>query len=876
MLLSEFVHKIGFQIDSSPLRKLSQELKDVNRKTKETFEGLEKVGTGIKKFGEKMTLLVTTPLVALGVNSTIMSGKMQKMQLDLLTLIRDQTGATESAESSLAALNSQLKILEKSTNNLFDYKDLLAYSKTLLQMGMPIDQIASKLETIGKVTLFDPEKIDQAMSAFARLQAGAKIDIKSIRALGGKPLIDELKNLPELKKYGPNAFDKLEASNLELITQKNLYDALDRLALKHANYTEEMNDLIVTSWGKLKNSTEDARIAIGDYIQRIVPIKDYIDSLAGTIEKLTDKVKTTKGPMAFFTAAVLAATGPVITLIGGLVELAAKFGAVIFQIVTYVAMKKTQASVDAQALASEILLAEAQTKETLSTLGAAKAAEVNAAAKLKQTRQTWLAVGATEAQLAVNAEYVAAQTLLSEAQLIVQKKEAVYTAKQAALNTLYAKAEAQKTLLTKANTAAVAQNGVATRQRSVSGEAEVIVRNAETTAIVRQTGALEGLTIAEAGAGVAGGGAAAKKLGFFGTIGAMFSKFFKTIGGWVLGFLSIFTTKIKFGSIFKPIIDLFKGTPGKLKGFFTGLIAWFTKARLAMLGTAAVVMFFLLAIDDVYSFFKGKKSVFGMLAGEGPDKFKKDVKELWVFLKGFFKDIYNVAKDIVVLIYDAFKWAFDKIWGVLQPFVIIAIATLNLIWVKFKKDLDDLLTFIEPYFLALIETFKFFYQAVKPILEVIWEPFRKGIEFVSSIWDMFSNAVVNFYKSLKAEGSPFKPLVEDIEKVISNLKFLWDTFGFMFGLKEIKIPEITKKSSVAPLVSSLPSSVAPATLTGPSTSTTTNATTSSNKTVSYNTNINVTVPPGTASSQIDYIKKAAKESAEEVFQTHMRAAVFAS
>lgn len=809
MILSEFIHKVGFDIEESPLKRLTNDLKEINKRSKETFEGLSKVGEGVKQFGQRMSMFVTTPLIGLGIYSTVLSAKMQKLQLDLRQLVQDQTGSVTEAEASLALLNNQLKDLEKTTKGAFDYDDLLGYSKTMLQMGMPIDQIASKLKTLGQVTLFDPEKISLALTAMSKVQLGGKINIGALRMLGGKPLVDELKK--ELEPYygkmegmeGDLKLKKLESSNLELITKQNLYNALDRLAAKHANYANDLNNIVAGSWQRMTNALNEARLSLGDYILKWTPVAEVLNKITDYVDRLTEKIRSSKSPFALFAAGIIAAIGPLAVLTGSVITFAAKLAASFLSIITYINLRRTEIKINQDVVRQVLGLTKAETSNTVAK---------------------------------------------------------------------------------RANTFATEQNAIVTRQSALSLEANIGLRNADTAAITRQSMALRGLALSEGGAGLGllgAGGRLKKEVGVLEKIGLAFKKFFKGIGFAIasLLFLDLKSLPSVFGKVFSKLGFMFAGLFNRIKSI--AMWVWKFKA------IAAEILIVFLIVQDFIAFMQGKKSVFGMIVKESPAQYLAQVKTFFKGVKDFIIDLWHVAEDVWDLISKAAIYSFSNIYTVISPIIYSIKTSFMSLWDAASFAITKVLSVAKPVFSALWNVIKVFYDKVKPVFETVASPLVFAFESLKSTWDSLANAVSNFYNSLKSQGSPFKKLIEDVEKVVDKVKFVFDVLTFRYdplkgwdpgwhptpakGATTTTAPS-TKLSTKTNLIANLPTS--PASLVSPEIARASNSG-ATNNVSTFNTTVNVAVPQGTPSSQIDFIKKAAKDAAESVFQTHLRAAAYA-
>ena len=281
--------KNGTEISADKYRALEREISDTEAKIKTLKNELKDSGASgflqsvsdklgeiagkVGAVGKEFTTKLTLPIVAAGTAGIKYNIEMEKNLSNITTLLG---GNADAAKEMLDYLTQMGKTTPYQTNNLLDA------TKTMLGFGISAEDAQKNIQILGDIAMGDANKLNSLTLAFSQMSSTGK--------LTGQDLLQMI-----------NAgFNPLQQISKE--TGKSI-----------GELKEEMAD------GKLSTALEGIQIALGKLTETFLPV---ITKIINKIIEWTDKFASLdSGTQKVITtiALVLAAIGPLISIISGII-----------------------------------------------------------------------------------------------------------------------------------------------------------------------------------------------------------------------------------------------------------------------------------------------------------------------------------------------------------------------------------------------------------------------------------------------------------------------------------------------------------------------------------------------------------------------------
>lgn len=278
-------------------------LNDAQKQVRSAVKRIEAAGQSMQSMGQKMSLAITVPLVALGAASVkaAMESREAIAQVQQ-TIVSMGDSAGRSAEQLKALASKQMFA------SLYDDDDILR-------------KVSTTLLTFGKIT---GSTFDAAQQAAIDLSAKFGGDLQSSAMMVGKALNDPIKGLTALSKAGVS-FSQQQKDQVKAMVavgdaagaQKLILDELNKQvggsaaasakANPFAGFTHAMNDLKEVIGGVL--------------LPALTPLVERITALIKGFGELSPAAQQTIVAIG----AIAAVAGPVLTVFGSLVSAMAPF-----------------------------------------------------------------------------------------------------------------------------------------------------------------------------------------------------------------------------------------------------------------------------------------------------------------------------------------------------------------------------------------------------------------------------------------------------------------------------------------------------------------------------------------------------------------------
>lgn len=262
---------------------------------------IEASGKALADFGQNMSLAVTLPLTAIGTAAV-------KAAMESRDAIGQVQAALNSMGNAAGFTLQQLEALAQSEmqKSLYDDDEILR-------------KVTANLLTFGNIA---GSQFQAAQSAAIDLAARLKMDLQSATILVGKALNDPVKGLAALKRAGIDFTDQqkkqikamAEAGNAAG-AQKIMLAELQRQFKDSAEAARQANPAAAAQQA-MGQAMEDLGNAI---LPLIGPIADAIRTVANAFSALSPEVQKT----IVIIAGLAAVLGPVLTVIGALVQFGA-------------------------------------------------------------------------------------------------------------------------------------------------------------------------------------------------------------------------------------------------------------------------------------------------------------------------------------------------------------------------------------------------------------------------------------------------------------------------------------------------------------------------------------------------------------------------
>lgn len=328
MTLTEFIHKIGFDIDYVALQRLNDTLYTIDEQVKDTFQGLERISKGISKVGKQLSVAVTAPIVALGIASLKTSGDIEQLKVALGELI------PQGKEEYFKKLDA----FTRKSN--FDKSQVYSYANALLQAKVPLKDTITMMEQLGNISAVDSKKsgkvggkgdIQAMVDTLARLKTQGKIEAGAVQALGPAVMLQLQKQL------GMSGAMFTAFMGTGVVKYADVMKAVSSVAEERAgamnSQMKTFNGLVFTTVQALNELAGE----FGDMLVKELKLKEFFTFIIKSIRNFVDWLKQLN-PWArkfiIFLVAMVALAGPLLVFVGAIGQLAVGVTAAAFAFTT--------------------------------------------------------------------------------------------------------------------------------------------------------------------------------------------------------------------------------------------------------------------------------------------------------------------------------------------------------------------------------------------------------------------------------------------------------------------------------------------------------------------------------------------------------------
>ena len=288
---------------------LGKEIDTIQKK----FEGLATVGQSFTAIGTALTAAVTLPLVGVGAAAVKVSEQLNTARTSFTTML----GSAQAADSMLKDLQKFAAVTP------FEFPELVDAAKRMQALGIAAKDVIPWLTSIGDAAAAmggGKEVIDGITLALGQMQAKSKVSAQEMNQLAerGIPAWQLLAD-----KIGVSVPEAMKLAEKGAISAATAIPAiLAGMNSKFGGSMEALNKTLTGQWSNFKDQITQAIAPIGT---ALTPV---LTSLLGILSPLVQKIgeaanwfNTLPTPVKAFAlalAALLAALGPVLLIIGQL------------------------------------------------------------------------------------------------------------------------------------------------------------------------------------------------------------------------------------------------------------------------------------------------------------------------------------------------------------------------------------------------------------------------------------------------------------------------------------------------------------------------------------------------------------------------------
>ena len=256
----------GIESIKSDLKSIEKASDSVSKNIQNNFK---KIGDKLTGVGTKMTIGLTTPLVALGTAGVKYNAQMEDFEANLSTLLGN--------EDKAKAMLEDLKEMANTTP--FETTDLLEATQMMLGFGLETDKTKGYLQTLGDISMGNSEKLMSLTRAFSQIGASGKATMEDINQM-----IDAGFNPLQImsEKTGKSMAELREEVSDGEISFEDITEAMEDATKEGGRYYKSMEKASKTMNGKMSSALDALNTALGDLTESLLPLATK------AIEKITD------------------------------------------------------------------------------------------------------------------------------------------------------------------------------------------------------------------------------------------------------------------------------------------------------------------------------------------------------------------------------------------------------------------------------------------------------------------------------------------------------------------------------------------------------------------------------------------------------------
>lgn len=297
---------------SSTANQMARSANNFTNRVKKSNIEIAKLGRGIRNMGARIATFVTTSLGLFSFGMLKAAGTMEQMEVSFESMLG-------SADKAKILMKDLVTFAAKTP---FELTGISGATKQLLAFGVKQEDIVGQLQVLGDIAAGANVPLRDMAAIFGKSKAKGKAMTEELLQLSdrGIPIIDVL-----AKKFKVAKGEIFEAASQGKISFKIVSNALESMTKKGGIFHKQMIKQSRTLFGLFSTMRDvifNAFAVMGDDLIKVTNLKDKMVELSKWIEIATEKFKSLspKTKQMIANAALLvAALGPLLLLIGGLV-----------------------------------------------------------------------------------------------------------------------------------------------------------------------------------------------------------------------------------------------------------------------------------------------------------------------------------------------------------------------------------------------------------------------------------------------------------------------------------------------------------------------------------------------------------------------------
>lgn len=291
--------------------KLSVTYAQLDRFSKRT-ENIKKLGQDVQSVGNKMTIGLTLPIVALGGASVKAAADMEAMQQQLSTMLQSDIKGAEMFD----------KIKKMAAKTPFGTKDLMSATNTMLGFGIAQEKVLPLMQQLGDISGGNKDRFQSLALAFSQVSAAGKLqgqDLLQMINAGFNPL-EAIS-----KRTGKSIGQLKEEMSKGAISVEMVEQAMKDATSEGGRFFKMMDKQSKTALGQWSTMQDNLNQALADFGVQIMPyaikaIQSFSKLLEwfGSLSPATKRVLIVLGGFVAILGPLVSGIGTLITVIGGL------------------------------------------------------------------------------------------------------------------------------------------------------------------------------------------------------------------------------------------------------------------------------------------------------------------------------------------------------------------------------------------------------------------------------------------------------------------------------------------------------------------------------------------------------------------------------
>lgn len=248
------------EVDAA-IAKMTQ-LNNINKENTNTGIGLAKsiagftTGYNLAVQGAQAVIRTTADLIK---NSIELAAGVERIKMEFSVL----TGSMDKSNSLFKDMN------DLALQTPLELSDITAAGKQLLSVGIPVDQITTKLRMLGDVAMGNPEKLQRLTEAFGQLKSKGVASMEQLNRFieAGVPIMAELQK--QTGKTGDEIFNMVSQGK---IGYPEVTKALESLTGEGGLMHDMMAKVAQTTEGKLSTAMDGWKMILKDIGSQFLPV----------------------------------------------------------------------------------------------------------------------------------------------------------------------------------------------------------------------------------------------------------------------------------------------------------------------------------------------------------------------------------------------------------------------------------------------------------------------------------------------------------------------------------------------------------------------------------------------------------------------------